>query len=298
MNGLGQTLVLGLINGGIYGLLAVGVVLVYRGTGALNFAQGELGTFGLYAAWLFVTEWELPWLLGALAAIGSAALIGAGFERLVVRHMIEASRVSVAVATIGLLLLVIGVEYKFFDGANPRFVRGPIGGIGPRIFGVHVSPTQFLALAVTIAVGLALTVLLRRTDFGLAVLASAQDPTAVRLVGAPLARVSTFTWAAGAGISALAALLIEPTVGNFTPTYASVLFLSGLAAAVIGGLTNLPGAFVGGVVVGIIEVGSGRLFGGGALPDVKQLAVFVILLAVLVLRPGGLLTGLKLRAAA
>jgi len=290
MQALGQVLVLGLISGGIYGLFAV---LVYRGTGALNFAQGELGTLGLYAAWLVDTRWGLPWVLGAIAAVVVAVGAGLLFERFVVRGMVEASRVSIAVATVGLLLFLIAVESKWFGGASPRPIHPPISGAGVRMFGVVVSPTQMLALVVTIVVGVALTTLLRRTDFGLGVLAAAQDPVATRLVGVRLRRVTAFVWGAGAGISALAALLIAPTVGFVTPGYATVLFLSGLAAAVVGGLTSLPGAFLGGLVIGIVEVGSGRIFAGSSLPDVRFVAVFAVILAVLVLRPQGLAAGLR-----
>lgn len=293
MNTIGQVLVLGLISGGIYGLLAVGIVLVYRGTGALNFAQGELGTLGLYAAWLVDTKWGLPWMLGAVAAVGIAVAAGVFFERLIVRHMVEGSRVSIAVATVGLLLFLIAAETKWFGGDSPRPIHPPIGGIGVRLFGVYVSPTQFLALVVTVAVGIGLTMVLRRTDFGLGVLAAAQDPVATRLVGVPLRRVSAFVWGAGAGVSALAALLIAPTVGFVTPGYATVLFLSGLAAAVVGGLTSLPGAFVGGLSIGIIEIGSGRVFADSSLPDVRFVAIFAVILAVLLLRPEGVMSAFR-----
>lgn len=289
MQAVGQVLVLSLISGGIYGLFAVGIVLVYRGTGALNFAQGELGTLGLYAAWLVQTKWGLPWAAGAIAAIVVAAAMGLLFERVVVRTMVEANRVSVAVATVGLLAFLLASEIKWFGGSSPRPIQPPIHAIGLRVFGIFVSPTQMLALVVTAAVGLGLTVLLRKTDFGLGVLAASQDPIAARLVGVPLRRVSSFVWGAGAAVSALAALFIAPTVGFVTPGYATVLFLSGLAAAVIGGLTSLPGAFVGGIAVGLVEQTASRVFTSSLLPDVKYLAVFIVILAVLVLRPGGVL---------
>lgn len=294
---MGATLVLGLIAGGIYGLLAVGIVLVYRGSGALNFAQGEIGTFALYVAWFLVTENDLPWMVGALAAIAVAALIGAGFERLVVRRMVEATRLSVAVATVGLLSFLIAVEFRFFTG-TPRQLQGPISGTGVQILGVFVSPTQLLSLVVTIAVGVGLAAMLKRTDFGLGVLAAAQDPAAVRLVGVPLNRVSAFVWGSGAAVSALAALLIVPTVGVFAPGFATELFLRGLAAAVIGGLLSLPGAFVGGLVIGLLEVGASDLFADTGLPGIKTLTVFIVLLVVLLARPQGLLAGLRRSGAA
>ena len=294
---MGSTIVLGLIAGGIYGLLAVGIVLVYRGSGALNFAQGEIGTFALYVAYFLVTENDLPWLVGAAGALAVAAAIGAGFERFVVRRMVDANRVSIAVATVGLLSFLLAVEFKFFSG-SPRQLRGPIEGTSVEVMGVFVSPTQILALVVTLAVGVGLAALLRRTDFGLGVLAAAQDSSAVRLVGVPLNRVSAFVWGAGAAISALAALLIVPTVGVFAPGYATGLFLGGLTAAVIGGLTSLPGAFVGGIAVGLLEAFATDLLADTGLPGARTLAVFVVLIAVLIARPQGLLAGIRPSGAA
>jgi branched-chain amino acid transport system permease protein len=289
MNAVGQVLILSLISGGIYGLFAVGIVLVYRGTGALNFAQGELGTLGLYAAWFVQTRMGMPWIAGAIAAVVVATSVGVLFEVAVIRTMVEASRVTVAVATVGLLLFLIAIELKFLGGSSPRPIEPPIRARGIGLFGIFVSPTQILALVLAAAIGLALTLLLRRTDFGLGVLAAAQDPVAVRLVGVPLRTVSSFVWGAGAAVSALGALFIAPTIGFVTPGYATILFLSGLAAAVVGGLTSLPGAFFGGIVVGLVETTAGRVFTGPSVPDVRFLAVFVVILAVLLFRPAGIL---------
>jgi branched-chain amino acid transport system permease protein len=164
-----------------------------------------------------------------------------------------------------------------------------VPGRGFSVAGVIVSRTQVLSLFVVILIGLALAALLRRTDFGLGVLASADDPVAVRLVGVKLWQVSAFTWGLGAALSAIAALLIAPTVGVFTPGFASEMFVKALAAALIGGLVSLPGAFVGGIAVGLIEAGALKLFNDSALPGVEILAVFVTIVVVLVVRPQGLL---------
>ncbi|HUF33882.1 MAG TPA: branched-chain amino acid ABC transporter permease [Acidimicrobiales bacterium] len=283
-----QNLVLGLVYGGIYGLLAVGIVLVYRGSRVLNFAQGEIGTIGLFVAWYLNTDRGLPWIVGATGAVLAATVVGLGFERLVVRKMVDASRLAVSVATVGLLLFLLSLGFRLF-GESPRAVAGPLGGGGVSIAGVVVSPTQVLALLVTIGIGVALALLLRHTDFGLGVLAAADDPTAVRLVGVRLAHVSAFTWGAGAAISALALLLIVPTIGVFVPGFASELFVKALAAALVGGLVSLPGAFLGGVVVGLLEVQVGALTITSGLPGIPTLAVFALIVGILLFRPQGLL---------
>ncbi|MEY2474185.1 MAG: hypothetical protein QOK28_3514 [Actinomycetota bacterium] len=286
---MGQVLVLGLLSGGIYALFAVGVVLVYRGSRVLNFAQGEVGTAGLFLATWLTVDHGLPWIGGAIAAIVMTAAIGVAFERFVVRRMGDAPRVSVAVATVGLLLFVSTLELIVFKlGGKPRSIDGPIAGAGAKIAGVVVSPTQMLSLVVALGIGVGLAVLLRRTDFGLGVLAAAQDTAAARLVGVPVNRVSAFVWGTGAAVTTLGCLLIAPGLGAFAPGAVSRLFLFGLAAAVLGGLTSLPGAFAGGVIVGIVEASAGRIFESVALPGVKTLAVFVLLLVTLLVRPDGL----------
>ncbi len=284
---MGQVLVLGALAGGIYALFAVATVLVYRGSRVLNFAQGEVGTLGLFlAAWL-INDLEVPWFVGAIAAVAMTVVIGVLFERFVVRRMGNAARVSVAVATVGLLLFVLSSELVRI-GASPKSIDGPITGDGTKIAGVFVSPTQMLSLVVALGVGLALSVVLRRTDFGLGVLAAAQDADAARLVGVPVNRVSAFVWGTGAGLSTVACLLVAPGLGAFAPGALGRLFLFGLAAAIVGGLTSLPGAFAGGLIVGIVEAGAGRTFDDVSLPGVKTLAVFVLLLVTLLLRPNGL----------
>jgi branched-chain amino acid transport system permease protein len=248
----------------------------------LNFAQGEIGTVALFVAWYLTTERKLPWVVGALGGIAVATVLGLAFERVIVRKMADASRISV-----GLLLFLLALNFRVF-GESPRTVEAPISGIGLSIAGVIVSPTRLLALAVTLAIGAGLALLLQKTDFGLGVLAAADDPTAVRLVGVSLAKVSAFTWGTGAGISAVAALLIEPSIGSFVPGFASELFVFALAAALVGGLSSLPGAFIGGLVVGLLKVFVVAGTITSSLPGIPVLAVFALILAVLLLRPGGL----------
>ena len=285
---MGSTLVAGAVNGAIYGLIALGIVLVYKGTRVLNFAQGEIGTFALFVTWWFVTKQHWPWAAGALMGVATAVVIGLLFERLVVRRMVEASRLSVAVATIGLFLFLIAASAFAFSEALV-VLPPPLKGLGPRVLGFYVSPTALLGLASVAVLGLGLTAFLRRTDFGLGVLAAAQDPTMVRLVGVRLSRVSAFTWGIAGALGAIAALLIEPIVGAFGPGFMTQFILRGLAAALLGGLASLPGAFVGGIALGVTEALVVKGFFSSTFPGVSSVAVFVIIVVVLLFRPSGLL---------
>jgi branched-chain amino acid transport system permease protein len=284
---VGRTLISGLANGGVYALLAVGIVLVYKGSRVLNFAQGEMGTFGLFIAFWAIDKQGLPWPVGAALAIAAAVLIGLLFERIVVRNMGEASRVTVAVATIGLLLLLFALELKIF-GPSPQLLPPPIEGLGIRLAGFYVSPTQILALMAAAGLGLALAAFLKKTDFGLGVLAASQDSIATRLVGVRLSRVSAFTWALAGGVSAVAALLITPTIGIFAAGFMTALFVRALAGALLGGLTSLPGAFAGGVAVGVIEAFVQQRFVQATFPGLPTVSVMIVIVLVLLVRPQGL----------
>jgi branched-chain amino acid transport system permease protein len=285
---MGQTLVFGFISGGIYALIAAGIVLVYKGSHVLNFAQAEVGTLSLYATWWISGEHTKPWALGALAAIAVATIVGLAFEWLAVRRMVEATRVAVAVATIGLFSLTLALENVLF-GATPRHIPPPIEGVGLHIADVFVSPSQLLAAGVVALIALGLTAFFRFTDFGLGVLASAQDPVAARLAGISQKRVSAFIWGTAGALSAIACLLIQPTVGVLAPGALGGLFLGGLTAALVGGLNSLPGAFVGGIVVGTAEAFVKAYLITLPIPGVNIVGLFALIALVLLFRPQGLL---------
>lgn len=277
---MGQVVVLGLIAGGIYALFALGIVMVYRGSGVLNFAQGEIGTAALFLAAVLVNRDVAPLWLAVLAALVFATALGAGFEFLIVRRMLSSDPVSTAVATVGLTLTIISAEFLVFGETGER-VDNPFPGGGFGLFGVQVYPHHVIALVVAVALGLGLQRLLRSTDFGLGVLAAAQDPDAVRLVGVPLSRVSLVVWGLGGALSGLAALLGGPTVGLVSPSFSSEFFVFGLAAAVIGGLSSLPGAVMGGLALGLLEVAEQRYLSLDIPGERYLLLLAVVLMALL-----------------
>ncbi len=277
---MAQVLVLGLISGGIYALFALGVVMVHRGTGVLTFANGEIGTAALFLGAVLVNRAHVPFVVAAVLAVSLAVALGCLFEVLVVRNMAAGDPVAVAVATVGLGLFLLALEFQIF-GASPETLAGPFQGNGVSIAGVIVTPLQIFGLLLALALGFGLQAVLRRTDFGLGILAAAQDPTAVRLVGVNLSAVTLTVWGAGAALAAIASLLVEPTVGVFAPGYASELYVVGLAAAVVGGLNSLPGAVVGGLTLGIAESAATRYLGDLGLPGLRYVVVLVVLLAVL-----------------
>ena len=284
-----QTIILGIINGSIYSLIALGIALVYSGSRVLNFAQAEIGTLTLYATyWVTVTHHE-PWWIGAVASVVAATGIGLLFERFIVRRMLTASRVTVAVATIGLFSLMLAIEVQFWSGTI-YILPKPISSGGFYLAGVFVTWNQVLAIAVVTAIASGLAVFLRVTDFGLAVRAAADDPVAAQLMGVPRGRVSAFTWGMAGALSAVAVLMIEPSVGVLAPgVFDGPLFIGGLTAALVGGLSSLPGAIVGGLAVGIAEAEVKAHVTLNAIPSPSVAAMLLIVVGVLLVRPRGIL---------
>lgn len=283
-----QTIILGLISGSIYALIALGLALVYKTTRALNFAQVEIGTLAIYATWWVSVEQGKPWWMGAIAAIVVGGFIGLVFDRMIMRHMMTAPRVTVVVATVGLFSTLLGLEAVWFAGSI-HILPPPFEAAGITIAGVVVSPAQQLAIVVVALIAAGLAAFFRYTDFGVSIVAFADDPTAAQLMGVRRHRVSMFTWATAGALSAIAVLLIQPTVGVLAPGAFSGLFVGGLTACLLGGLDSLPGAFVGGLLVGVAEAVVKANLTTVALPGVNTVAMMVIVLGVLLVRPRGVM---------
>jgi branched-chain amino acid transport system permease protein len=283
-----SALVIGATTGSAYGLVALGLVLVYKSSGVFNFAQGEFGTVALYA--LYLLDFETSYWLAFLGALVAAALMGFLTERLVVRPLFDAPRVTLLVATAGVALLAIAVEIWFGSAQGKPIAKGFDRVDRVELLGVQISD-QRLWLIVTLAVlAVALALFFTRTNLGLAIIGASQEPVATELVGISVRRLSSFTWVLAAVLGGLAALIAVPDSGSFGPGIMTSTFLiPAFTAAVLGGMTSLPGAFVGGVIIGVLEsvATSAPLFED--IPGTKStLVVFVVLLVVLTVRPQGL----------
>lgn len=279
-----------LVTGTMYGLFALGIVLVYRGTRVINFAAPAVGSLGLYIAHEAHVERGVPWVTAAIIGVLIAGVVSLAFERFIVRRMHDASALAIAVATIGLMLLIISSELVVFGG-SPRNLPGPVGGSPFSLLGVPVTWTKLLAVFVALVLAGALTQFLRRTDFGLGVQAAAMDPEAVRLVGVRLHEVNAFVWAVGGMLPVIAALFVLPSIGGFAPgTVTATFFVPAIAGALIGGLDDLTGAFIGGIAVGLIASLSeyAVLTLQWDLPGARHMIVLLAIVATLLVVPGGL----------
>ena len=286
-NGL-TFLTIGIFQGAVYGLLAVGIVLVYKGVRVFNFAQGEFGSVAAFVTFALFDQLGMPYGVAVLGGLVAALLLGLIMERLIIRPLFDAPRITMLVATVGFALFVIAVTV-IVGKPEPRVLEPAIHGTAFTIFGVAVQWSQVLLLAALAVVALVLP-LFFRTNLGLAVLATSQDPLATRIVGISVVRTSRLIWGFAALLGGIAGILQAPAANVFTPGFMTATALvPAFTAAVLGGMTSLPGAFIGGLLVGAAQnVGLFYLQEMG-VPGAAELTVFAMLLLVLLIRPQGLL---------
>jgi branched-chain amino acid transport system permease protein len=287
---VGQALIIGIVAGSGYGLIALGLVLVYKSSGIFNFAQGEFGTIAVYALW-GAHSVGVPYGLAMLAGLAAALAGGLATERFVVRPLFAAPRVTLLVATAGVSLLAIGAE-EWLGQGQLRFLPPALGRLGRvSVFGFAVSDQRLLILATLAVLAVAGTWFFARTDLGLAILGLSQNPLATELMGISAERLSRFTWGTAAVLGGLGGILSAPLANGFGAGFVTLsALIPAFTAAVLGGMTSLPGAFVGGVVVGVAEsiaVTYPALF--HHIPGAPSVMVFALLVTVLALRPRGLL---------
>lgn len=276
-------LVNGVVLGAIYGVVALGIVLVYKGSRVINFAHGEMGMIGAFVMFALWTEHHWPYLLAAALGILIAGAIGLATERLVVSRFVEASILNVLVATLAVAVLIQFVGSEIW-GQDPKHIEAPVTGRGIVVGQVVLSAPRLVVIFGALFASVGLYILFRRTTFGLAFRGTALDSYAARLVGVNVRYVSAATWTLGAMLSGFAAILVAPLV-NFHVGFMSLLFLRALAAAMLAGLTNLAGAFAAGIMVGVAESVIVKFTNQ---PGAVEAVLFAVIVLTLAVRPRGI----------
>lgn len=294
MSGLGQevgvAVVTGLLQGCVYALVALGIVLVFRASGVFNFAQAEFGTTGLFAAYAALTLWGWSYTWAIAFGLGVAVAMGLLTERLVVHPLRSSSRVTVLVGTAGVALAAIGIQFWQFNETlimtMPRIVDSFF--LVP-VIGAPVTVQQLITLGVLVVASVLLA-LFFRSPAGLTIQAAQQEPTAAELVGISVRRVSMLTWAMAALLGGLAGILSGPNL-TFTAGFLSFgagrALLPGFMAAVLAGMRSMPGAVAGGLTVGVVEQ-MGTLSVMIEVPGARAMLLFGFLLVVLLVKPHGI----------
>lgn len=283
----------GAVQGAVYGLLGLGLVLLYKSNKVFNFAQAEFGTSAAFAT-LFADTGkgplpDMPLPVAVLFGLLVGTLVGLITERLVVRPLFSAPKVTLVVATAGVTLLLIAVQ-GFVGGASPLpfpvLVKGDLFDTGT----IRITNQQLIIVLVLAALAAASALFFSRTRTGTAIIAVSQEPTATSLVGISVKRTSALTWGLAGLLGAIAGILLTGSIGFVSPgSLTGLALIAAFTAAVFGGITSLPGAFLGGVVIGVIEALAQANIPKENLPGSGRVVLFVALLAVLLFRPKGLL---------
>lgn len=273
----------GITTGAVFAAVALSLVLIWRATRVVNFAQGAMLMFTTFLAWTVIRHGGSYWLaLGVALAAG--LVLGAAAERVLIRPVENRSPLNAVIVTIGLFIVLQAVAGMIWGG-TPRSYPPAFGIRGFTVGGARLllSPADLFVLGAVAVAMVALTVLFRRTDLGLKMRAAAFAPEVARLLGVRVGRMLTLGWALAAAVGALAGVLIAPSVFVGPAQFDQVLVF-GFTAAIIGGLDSAVGAVAGGLILGcVLSYVSGYLSS-----DITTLGALVVLIAVLMLRPAGL----------
>jgi branched-chain amino acid transport system permease protein len=275
----------GLANGAIYAAVALSLVLIWRATRILNFAQAGMLMFTTFIAWALMEAGASYWV-GFVGGLLAGLVLGAVVERVVIRPVEGAPPLNAIIVTLGLLVLLEAVAGMIWGG-NPKSFPPAFSIRGYHVGGhaVLFSPTDLFTVLVVAALMLAVGLLFRRTTLGLQMRAAAFAPEVARLLGVRVGNMFTVGWALASVAGSLAGLLVAPDV-FVAPSNFDAVLVFGFAAAVLGGLESPPGALVGGVLLGLAL----SYVSGYAGASTTTLGALVILVAVLMVRPQGLFT--------
>jgi branched-chain amino acid transport system permease protein len=276
----------GVSQGAVVALAALGFLLVYKATGVVNFAQGDLITLGAYLAIWLSRDMEAPILLAYAGALAMMFGIGVVLERVAYAPLRGRSIHVVVIATLG-AAIVIRTVLSLWLGASPVALDTPLRGHLWRIGGAAIPYQRIAIVVVTLVVVAALGWLFGRTDFGRQVRALASDRETARMHGVRSARLSMVAFGLSAALAGLAGVLIGPAASSFDLTLGFSVMLGGFAAAILGGFGSLTGVVLGGFLIGLVE----QLLGGYVLRDYRGAFPFVLMILVIALRPQGLLPG-------
>jgi len=277
-----HVVVSGLATGSIYALMALALVIIYNATRTLNFAQGEMLMVSTFIGWTAqrALGWPLP--VSVVVAVVAAALMGWAIERLLIRRAVSATHWDVLIITLGLSLILrslAGLLWTHDEFPFPSFFGTRPVALGP----VRVAPVSLGIIGGSLALMTALAALFRWTRLGRAMRAVAQNQRAARLMGISVERVYATSWVLAAVVGAVAGVLVAPVV--FLSSKMGLIVINGFTAAVVGGFGSMPGAVAGGMLLGVIENLAPLYLPSG----IRYSVPFLVLIAILVVRPGGLL---------
>lgn len=284
-----QVILSGIAQGCIYGLIALGFVLIYKATETVSFAQGELMMLGAFCGLALVSYLKWPFALAVVASMLAMACMGWLIERAVINPVLGEPAFAIVMLTIGIGYVIRGLITMIPDiGTETHTFEVPYKDMSLEWGGVVLGATQLVVIGSTAVLCALLYAVFKYSRVGIAMQATSQNQLAAYYMGIPVKRLNSMVWALAAAVAAIAGLLLAPI--TFVHANMGFIGLKAFPAAVVGGFGSLPGAIVGGIIIGVVEA-----MAGFWLPEgFKDVAAYVVVLLMLVFKPNGLF-GEKLR---
>lgn len=284
-----QLVISGVALGCIYGLIALGFVLIYKATETVSFAQGELMMLGAFCGLALVSYLKWPFALAVVASMLAMACMGWLIERAVINPVLGEPAFAIVMLTIGIGYVIRGLITMIPDiGTETHTFEVPYKDMSVVWGGVVLGATQLVVIGSTAVLCALLYAVFKYSRVGIAMQATSQNQLAAYYMGIPVKRLNSMVWALAAAVAAIAGLLLAPI--TFVHANMGFIGLKAFPAAVVGGFGSLPGAIVGGIIIGVVEA-----MAGFWLPEgFKDVAAYVVVLLMLVFKPNGLF-GEKLR---
>ncbi len=272
----------GLSFGMLMALVAMGFLLLYKATGVINFAHGDLVTLGAYLAVWATVDIGLPTVWGYLLALVLMFGVGIAIERVAYAPLRRRSQLVVVISTLA-AALVIRALISLWQGSNPKQLKTPVGQGSWELFGAHIAKQRVLIVVIALIVIAAMLFVFHRTSVGRQVRALASDSEMSQLSGVRDRLVSALAFGLSAVLAGLAGILIAP-LGEVDLTFGFSAMITAFAAAVLGGFGSLGGVVVGGLIIGLVQ----NLFGGYVFREYSDTLPFIVMFFIIAVRPQGL----------
>lgn len=278
-----QALISGILIGGVYALIGIGLTIIFGVMRVINFAHGDLMMLGMYVTFYLFTLFHVDPFLSIVITAPLMFLFGALLQKTIVNRMLDALPQNQILLTIGLGLIMSNSVMLAFT-SDYKILTTRYSSSSVHVLGISISSPLVISFVITVAITIALYWFLLKTDTGQAIRATAQDREAARLMGINVGRMSIIAFGLGSALAGAAGALISPTYYIF-PQVGSIFTLKAFVITVLGGMGSVIGATLGGVLIGMAESIGGLYFGSGW----KDVVVFVLFLLVLLFKPSGLL---------
>ena len=278
-----QQFVNGVSLGSIYALIALGYTMVYGIIKLINFAHGDVFMLGAFIGFYAIVRWEMHFMLALLLAMALCAVIGVIIERVAYKRLRNATRIAALITAIGVSLLI---EYTviFFRGAQPSAYPNVIQSKQIELLGVQIDSKSIYVLVIAVALMLLLQFIVHKTKIGKAMRAVSHDADAARLMGINVDNTISATFAIGSALAGAAGVIFGLYYGRIDPLMGLLPGIKAFVAAVLGGIGSIPGAMVGGMLLGVVETFVSAL----GFSSWRDAAAFFILIFILILRPSGI----------